>query len=126
MVKGNAMITEQDEWDFTHGACWVLANAISDATGWQRCMTAPEPEHVFVRTPDGDYLDIHGRWSEDEMIEKYSSPWGYVDSIADVNDWDDLSDGDWFFGWQPRYRKRAEELVPEVLALPRVDRYEYA
>lgn len=125
MVKGSDMITDQDKYDYTHGACWVLANAISDATGWQRCWTYPEPEHVFVRTPDGDYLDIEGRWSEDEMIEKYSSPWGYVDSIADVPDNDDLSNHEWFFGWGKRYQDRARELVPEVLALPKVD-YAYA
>ena len=118
------MITDQDRFDFTNGACWVLANAISAKTGWQRCWTAPEPDHVFVRTPENDYLDIDGRHTENEMIEKYSSI-PFVDSIADVPDGDNLEGYRWFFGWQLQYKKRAEKLVPEVLALPRVE-YDYA
>lgn len=111
----NDQITGDDLYNYTHGACWVLANAISKKTGWQRCSTAPERHHVFVRTPAGDYLDVEGRHTEDYLVNYYSMPWEPTEGIEDIADDDDLEDDYWRFGWDQEYRDRADELVPLLI-----------
>src|SRR6185437_10821735 len=78
------MITEDDVDLFTRGGCLVLAEMISEQTGWPICAlnTVDEPDepdvHAFVRAPDGLYLDIEGKHTGEELMGRYScwSPTG--------------------------------------------------
>jgi hypothetical protein len=109
------LITEQDRDVFTNGACWVLADALHQATGWQR-VEMPLRQHVLVCTPDHRYLDIDGTHTYQEL--KSGWLWMQLGDLREIPDEEDLAaDPDWNGGYHPDYRKRAEQIVPELLEL---------
>lgn len=116
------MITDYDERMFTRGGCLVLAEMISEQTGWPICAlnTEDEPDepdiHAFVQTPDGHYLDIEGKHTADEMMGRWSV-WNPV-GIAEYYP-EDFQD-DWIQRgkqWSREYEQRGEEILPELLAM---------
>lgn len=68
---------------FTLADCWVLAKRIHDLTGWQLCavglprvagqleLKSFRWDHMFVRTPDGGYLDVDGVVSEAQLVARH-------------------------------------------------------
>ena len=116
------MITENDEAMFTRGGCLVLADLISEATGWPVCSLTTEDEpdgpdiHAFVRTPDGKYLDIEGVHTEEEMLDR----WVRWDPIS-IEEYD-LSQFDYSWAqrgesWTRDYEVRGSQVMPELLAM---------
>lgn len=116
------MITEKDRYDFTKGACFILADVIHAETGWKVVGFYDNSfgyiaKHVFVRTPDGNYLDIEGKHDEAEMLER----WGCRSRMYSIRDIKD----DYSFqftlpsrmGNQEQYILRAKELAGEVIAM---------
>ncbi len=113
------MIDWQDHYWFTEGACYRLALAIHDTTGWPVCAFWDERErdydiHAFVKTPRGTYLDIEGEHTRKEMLDRWKGGTSIrqVRNLKWLADWGqpddtDLQDCD----------ERAIELVPEVLAM---------
>lgn len=107
------MITEKDIYDFTRGACWILAEEISRVTGWEIRVFYPPYPHAFVRTPDGKYLDIEGLRSGGELMGDYGRSSNFQ--------FRKYAEG--FFGlprdFMPEdyYRERARQLVPELLEM---------
>jgi hypothetical protein len=80
---------------FTEGQCHALAIATHDRTGWgiellieaaptsrwrkrERYGIEDRWVHAVNRCPDGKLLDIHGRQSEDELLER----WGGSDRVT--------------------------------------------
>lgn len=116
------MITEDDVNLFTRGGCLVLAEMISEQTGLPICSLntdeyPDEPDvHAFVRLPDGLYLDIEGKHTEDEMMALYA-PWKplrverYDPSDFDRS-WSQRGEP-----WSREYEQRGEEILPELLAM---------
>lgn len=112
------MITKKDSLDFTKGACWILAEEISAITGWDMVAFYDSygymAKHVFVRAPDGSYLDIEGKHSAEEMLERWECKYGY--DIRKIRARDKRRCSlPYSMGDQAPYRKRAQELVPELV-----------
>lgn len=114
------MITEKDVLNFTKGACWILAEEISAVTGWDivafyDTVFGFMAKHVFVRTHDGKYLDIEGKHSEGEMLERWECESGY--DIRKIRARDQRRCSLPFsMGDQAPYRERARELVPHLVS----------
>lgn len=115
-------ITPDDEYQFTHGGCLVLAKMISEQTGWPLCALltryyGEEPDiHAFVRTPDGRYLDVEGLHDEAAMLAEYSQwqPCGIGEFYPEDFDesWPQESN---YYGRQ--YEQRGAEIAPELIKL---------
>ena len=106
-----------DEERFTRGACFILAEVINDQTGWPICAFWNESEeeidyHVFVQKPDGNYLDIRGSQTRQELLEW----WGPGKVI--VHDIDPLELFDWTcpFDHQESY-ERAIQIAPDLIRM---------
>jgi hypothetical protein len=116
------MITEKDRYDFTKGACYLFADVISQETGWDVVCFFDDTfrfmaKHVFVRTPDGYYLDIEGKHGAGEMMERWECM-NHLYSIRNITAKDrarcslPMKMGD-----EEQYRLRAKELAREVIAM---------
>lgn len=116
------MITADDESLFTRGGCLVLAELLNEQTGWPiySLNTSEYPDepdlHAFVRTPDGQYLDIEGKHTRDEMLARWA-PWQpFQLAEYDPEDFDETwtQRGE---PWAKEYEQRGAELVPELIAM---------
>ena len=70
-------ITEEDIYHFTHGACWLLAEVLEAKTGYPRKYVYDQygaPMHVVVQSRPGEYLDVEGTHTRDQLIKKYQHP----------------------------------------------------
>ena len=101
---------------FTRGACFILAEVINDITGWPLCAfwneLAEEIDyHVFVQKPDGNYLDIRGSQTRQELLKW----WGPGKVI--VHDIDPLELFNWTcpFDHEESY-DRATQVAPDLVA----------
>lgn len=55
------MIIDEIVWRYRNGACFALAKALHQVTGWDiRYIQWGGFAHAFVLSPDGNALDIHG------------------------------------------------------------------
>jgi hypothetical protein len=119
------MISDDDIHTFTKGACYILADVISEMTGWPRCgfeaFSGYFTGHAFVRMPDGRYLDVLGIQAEDEIRKRY--PWhanrkiitcpGTPEGDSRWGMWQlpwSFTEDEWF------YHERARQIAPEILA----------
>jgi hypothetical protein len=110
-------ITAEDDREYTQGACWVLANVISEMTGWPRYRVTPDPLHVWVGTPGGHAVDVRGY--HPEHMDEFAAEWydrSDSESYDIVDEDDDLSQWSFFSGWHPRYWDRAREIAPILIA----------
>jgi hypothetical protein len=115
------MITQADVYDFTMGACYLLADELHAATGWPK-VAIPRgggwsddmQKHVMVQRPDGLYVDIHGAQQLRDVLDR----WHVDHVIHDPSPW---SQENWGLPWgfphgERHYRDRARQLIPELLA----------
>lgn len=110
-----AGITREDIKTFTTGDCYILAETISEQTGWPECAFATDwfPQgsvHAFVKCPDGKYLDIEGRHSRVELEDR----WGY----CDITENPDFSGWSGFGNWE-----RAKEIAPVLIRFAEDDMF---
>lgn len=74
-------ITKLDIERFTCGDCHLLAREIARVTGWAVCSFAyaddDEPDiHAFVQAPNGDLIDIEGRWTPEALLTRWGKVFG--------------------------------------------------
>lgn len=97
-----------DEVMFTKGDCYVLALEINRITNWP--IVDINKHHACVKTPCGNYLDVNGSYS----FEEISKIWGSED-FYEFNP----KDEDYYFQeWGPHFdnsKERAEILAPQLI-----------
>lgn len=114
------MITDDDIYRFTNGACWILGEVLEERAGLPRRYVKDQHGkgmHVVAQLPDGRYLDVEGAHEQDDLLRHYQHPRfaRYAQAVGDP-------DGDWTlpYYWglsEDELRERAEEIAPDVLAL---------
>lgn len=122
-------ITESDIEAFTEGDCWALAREINKRTGWKVIALGAYPEdaerkrsnfdwvHVFVQTPDGNYLDVEGLADANWMVDRYENHvFGKYDWEPEYFDFEEIAlEKDWD-AMQIRYRIFPQVPVAKVAA----------
>ena len=94
---------------FTLGDCDILANAISERTGWPVIyFEGYRGGHAVVQLPDGRYLDVGGIQTRAELDEV----WDFPDETEPWELWCDYRDLD-----DELYRT-AEELIALAMTEP--------
>lgn len=131
------VVDDQARLAFLNGQCHALALAISERTGWPLVAVAASEcvydedcgeddsdggcgcqyEHIGVRSPDGEIVDIRGWHTDEDWIEGSSDP--ADNEVSDLPGdriemivFDDDS-------WRPPDMPVARAFVDAVLALPR-------
>lgn len=111
-------VTDQDRWDFTEGACFLLAQAFEKETGWPPAAMwngFRACGHVFTVMPGKRYIDVNGpqtrrqifgRWEYSRHGDRRS---GITTRHVHINEWE--------LPWDDpeKYEIRARQLVPILL-----------
>jgi len=77
--------------DFTEGACWRLAQALHQQTGWTIVTCSMEEDtaawcHAAVKTPAGTIVDIKGEWDAETWLDEWACNLGADAVIAEWGD----------------------------------------
>lgn len=107
------MITEHDKEMFTSGACHILADELSQATGWPVWTLWHRgwyDAHALVRMPSGLLLDVSGPHTDGEVLKRWS--WGPSDTLVEVPVGTELG---WDSGYSERRARRRAQLIAPVL-----------
>jgi hypothetical protein len=63
-------VTPEQVTQYRTGGCFALAQALSRITGYpQKIIDHGRLVHAFVMTPDGNFIDVHGKKTEEEFLD---------------------------------------------------------
>lgn len=117
------MTVVDDVTRFTEGDCWFLMLEFNRVTGWPcyafwRRIDDGEGYieaccHGFILTPTGDFLDVEGLWTEEQMTARYFEE-DDPDYFGGITEWPRSE----FIGCEEEFegsKARARKLAPRLL-----------